>query len=81
VLRTLLTAVPIDRVNAMGIPPDDPTPKRANPWSGPEYRHVLRESRTKQLEPILKWTLQGWESPDHALTIQTGDQALGRTCS
>ena len=78
VLRTLLTAVCIDRVNTMGIPPDDSYAEKGEPpvWAG--YRQVLKESRAKlKLEPILKWDFyKAVESPDHVLTIQTGDQAL-----
>ena len=78
VLQTLLTAVPIDRVNTMGIPPDDPyAPKREPPvWA--EYGQMLKECRPQlKLEPMLKWDFyKAVESPDHVLTIQTGDQAL-----
>ena len=43
-----------------------------------EYREVLAESGCLiKLEPILKWDFyEAVESPDHVLTIQTGDQAL-----
>jgi L-fucose mutarotase len=78
VLRTLLTAVPIDRVNTMGIPADDPYAQHGEPPMWAEFRRVLKESRSKlKLEPILKWDFyKAVESPDHVLTIQTGDQAL-----
>lgn len=35
VLRALLSAVPVDRVNTMGIPPDDPYAKFGEPPAGP----------------------------------------------
>ena len=78
VLRTLLTSVPIDHVHVMGIPLDDPYAQQGEPPVWSEYRRVLKESRVKlKLEPILKWDFyKAVESPDHALTIQTGDQAL-----
>jgi L-fucose mutarotase len=78
VLRTLLTAVPIDRVNTMGIPADDPYAQKGEPPVWAEFRAVLKQGRTKlKLEPILKWDFyKAVESPDHVLTIQTGDQAL-----
>ena len=78
VFRVLLSAVPIDLVNTMGIPPDDAYAQKGEPPVWSEYRQVLRESGLKlQLEPILKWDFyQAVESPDHVLTIQTGDQAL-----
>ncbi len=78
VLRVLLTAVVVDRVNIMGIPSDDPYARKGEPPVWKEYREVLRQSRTRlKLEPILKWDFyEAVESPDHVLTIQTGDQAL-----
>jgi L-fucose mutarotase len=78
VLRALLSAVPVDRANVMGIPPDDPYAQKGEPPVWAEYRQVLKQSRTKlKLEPILKWDFyKAVESPDHVLTIQTGDQAL-----
>lgn len=78
VLRALLTAVPIDRVNTMGIPPDDPYAQSGEPRVWDEYRTVLREAGLNlPLEPIEKWEFYtAVQSPDHVLTIQTGDQAL-----
>jgi L-fucose mutarotase len=78
VLRALLSAVPVDHVNIMGIPADDPYAKHGEPPVWSEYRQVLREARLKvKLEPILKWDFyKAVESPDHVLTIQTADQAL-----
>lgn len=78
VLRALLSTVPVDQVNTMGIPPDDPYAQQGEPPVWAEYRAVLATvgSRLK-LEPIPKWDFyQAVESPDHALTIQTGDQSL-----
>src|SRR6185503_15871466 len=55
VLRTLLTAVPIDHVHAMGIPEDDPYARRGEPPVWAEYRNILRENGTRlKLETILK---------------------------
>lgn len=78
VLRTLLSAVPIDHVNTMGIPPDDPYARQGEPPVWAEYRTILAEAGTGlKLEPILKWDFyQHVESPDHVLTIQTADQSL-----
>ncbi|HXJ73655.1 MAG TPA: RbsD/FucU family protein [Candidatus Dormibacteraeota bacterium] len=78
VLQAVLSAVPVDAVNTMGIPADDPYARQGEPPVWNEYRRVLREHRLKlRLEPILKWDFyQAVESPDHVLTIQTGDQAL-----
>lgn len=78
VLRALLTAVPIDHVNTMGIPPDDPYAQQGEPPVWAEYRAALVAAGSSlKLEPILKWDFyQHVESPDHVLTIQTADQAL-----
>jgi L-fucose mutarotase len=77
-LRVILAAVPVDAVNTMGIPPDDPYARKGEPSVWAEYRQVLKQARTHlKLEPILKWDFyKAVESPDHVLTIQTGDQAL-----
>ena len=78
VLRALLSAVPVDHINTMGIPPDDPYAQSGEPPVWSEYRQVIAESGlTIALEPILKWDFYKIvESPDHVLTVQTGDQAL-----
>jgi len=78
VLGVLLSAVPIDHVNTMGIPPDDPYAHSGEPPVWNEFRNVIEEAGLKlRLEPISKWDFyKAVESPDHVLTIQTGDEAL-----
>jgi L-fucose mutarotase len=78
VLRALLSAVPIDHVATMGIPPDDPYAQHGEPPVWNEYRAALAAAGANlKLEPILKWDFyKQVESPDHVLTIQTADQAL-----
>jgi L-fucose mutarotase len=78
VLRAVLSAVPVDRINTMGIPPDDPYAHSGEPPVWDEYRTVLREvGMSLPLEPIEKWDFyRAVQSPDHVLTIQTGDRAL-----
>ncbi len=78
VLRALLTAVPVDAINTMGIPPEDPYAQKGEPPVWTEFRQVLKDARLKlKPEPISKWDFyKAVESPDHVLTIQTGDQAL-----
>lgn len=78
VLRAVLSAVPVDHVNTMGIPPDDAYAQKGEPPVWKEFRQVIKEARLKlKLEPISKWDFyKAVESADHALTIQTGDQAL-----
>ncbi|MBI5766302.1 MAG: transporter [Verrucomicrobia bacterium] len=78
VLRTLLTAVPVDAINTMGIPPDDPYAKFGEPPAWAEFRAIATDANPAlKIEPILKWDFyRAVESPDHVLTIQTADQAL-----
>lgn len=78
VLRAILSAVPVDFVNTMGIPADDAYAKFGEPPVWHEFRQIVHESGSSlKLEPILKWDFyQAVESPDHVLTVQTGDQAL-----
>lgn len=78
VLRVLLASIPVDHVNTMGIPPDDPYAAAGDPPVWSEYRALLATSeRPLSLDPILKWDFyRQVESPDHILTIQTADQAL-----
>lgn len=77
-LRALLSAVPVDHVNTMGIPPDDPYAQKGEPPVWEEYRRLITDAGFKlKLEPISKWDFyEAVNSPDHVLTIQTGDQAL-----
>jgi len=78
VLRALLSAVPVDHVNTMGVPPEDPYARKGEPPVWNEFRKVVKEARLKlRLEAIPKWDFyKAVESPDHVLTIQTGDRAL-----
>lgn len=78
VLRVLLSAVPVDRINTMGIQPDDPYALQGDPPAWGEFRAILAEAKSPlTLEPIVKWDFyKQVESPDHVLTIQTADQAL-----
>ena len=77
-LRAVLSAVPVDEVNTMGIPPDDPYAAAGEPAAWVEFRELTRAAGvTAALTPISKWDFyQAVESPDHVLTIQTADQAL-----
>jgi L-fucose mutarotase len=77
-LRAILSAVPVERVNTMGIPPDDPYAQKGEPVVWSEYRGILSEAGLAlKLEPISKWDFyKQVESPDHVLTVQTADQAL-----
>jgi L-fucose mutarotase len=78
VLRAILSAVPVDVVHTMGIPPDDPYAAHGEPPAWVEFRVIAREAGiAAPIEPISKWDFyKAVESPDHILTVQTADQAL-----
>ena len=78
VLRTLLSAVPVDAVNTMGIPGEDPYAPSEPPVVWQEYRQILAEAQLSlELQPIPKWDFyDAVASDDHVLTIQTADTAL-----
>lgn len=78
VLRVLLTAIPVDEINTMGVPPDDPYAAQGDPPVWHEYREIIRSSGSSlSLKPVLKWDFyRHVESADHLLTVQTADQAL-----
>ena len=76
--KVLLASVPIEAVNTMGMPDDDPYKLDEDPPVWNEYRSIISESGTDlSLEPIDRWKFyDAVASPKHVLTIQTGDQAL-----
>ena len=78
VLRALVTAIPLDAVNTMGIPADDPYAKHGPPPVWAEYEQILEEAKLDlKPEPIQKWDFyDAVMSDDHVLTIQTADLAL-----
>ena len=76
VLETLLSAIPVDAVSTMMYTKDDPYTLDQDPPVWDEYRAVLKNAGLAlKLEPISKWDFyKAVETPDHVLTIQTGDQ-------
>lgn len=78
VLRALLSVVPIDVFNTMGIDPSDEYASKEDPPVWQEFRQILREANcNRELKPIQKWDFySAVQSDDHVLTIQTADQAL-----
>ena len=76
VLEAVLSAVPVDAVHTMMYTPDDPYTLDRDPPVWDEYREVLQAAGLAlRLEPIAKWDFyEAVETPDHVLTIQTGDQ-------
>lgn len=78
VLQAILSEVPIDVFNTMGIDSSDEYASAGDPPAWNEYRKILKDAgSTRELEPIVKWDFySAVESGDHILTIQTADQAL-----
>jgi L-fucose mutarotase len=78
VLETLLTAVAVDEVNTMGIPPDDAYAQQGEPPVWSEFRRIITAAGLSlPLKPIDKWEFyESVASRDHVLTIQTADRAL-----
>lgn len=78
VLKVLLTAIPVEAVNTMGMPDDDPYKLPEDPPVWNEYRSILKTAGLElELHPIARWDFyDAVASRDHVLTIQTGDQAL-----
>ena len=78
VLRSILSAVPVDTINTMGIPPDDPYAGHGEPPAWADFRQIAGDAGVAiAIEPISKWDFYAAvESPDHVLTVQTADQAL-----
>jgi L-fucose mutarotase len=78
VLEAILSAVPVDHVNTMGIPADDPYAAHGEPPAWKDFRRIAADAGiSSPIEPISKWDFyKAVESPDHILTVQTADQAL-----
>jgi len=78
VLKALITAIPIEAANTMGIPEDDPYAGQGDPPIWGEYRTIFADANMSlDLEPITKWDFyDAVNSRDHVLTIQTAEQAL-----
>jgi len=78
VLGVLATAIPIETVNTMGMPADDPFQLDHDPPVWEAYRATLKAAQIAvTLQPIERWEFyDAVASRDHVLTIQTADQAL-----
>ena len=77
-LRAVLSALPVEKINTMGIPLDDPYARSGEPPVWTEFRAIIQQADLNlPLEPIQKWEFyKKVASDDHVLTIQTGEQAL-----
>jgi L-fucose mutarotase len=78
VLEALVSALPIEAANTMGIPADDPYALGGDPPIWNDYRRIFQTAGLDvQLQPIEKWQFyDAVASRDHVLTIQTAEQAL-----
>ena len=78
VLEALLSAVPVEAANTMGIPDDDPYAKYGPPPVWAEYKKLIADAGLDlPLKPIDKLDFyEAVREPDTVLTIQTADQAL-----
>ena len=76
VLRALLASVPVDAIHTMGYETEGPYALTADPVAWAEYRAVVAAAGLDlPLEPIFKWDFYASvATPDHVLTVQTGDQ-------
>jgi L-fucose mutarotase len=78
VLEALVSAMPFEAANTMGIPADDPYALGGDPPIWNDYRRIFKTaSLDVELKPIEKWQFyDAVASRDHVLTIQTAEQAL-----
>ncbi len=78
VLQAILSVLPVDVFNTMGIDPTDEYASTEDPPVWQEFRQILRHADCqRELQPIQKWDFySAVQSDDHVLTIQTADQTL-----
>lgn len=76
VLEAVLSAVPIEEINTMMYETTGPYALAEDPPVWDQYREVIKASGLAlDLKPIDKWGFyDAVATPDHVLTIQTGDQ-------
>lgn len=78
VLRALVTAIPIEAANTMGIPPGHPRAAQGDPPIWAEFRAIFKQAQLGvEMTPIPQFKFyEAVASPNHVLTIQTADQQL-----
>jgi len=76
VLEALVTAIPIEAAHTMDTEKTGPYALKDDPPVWAEYRAVFKKAKLDvKLQPIEKWEFyKQVATPDHVLTIQTGDQ-------
>ncbi|TWU03572.1 RbsD/FucU family protein [Neorhodopirellula pilleata] len=75
-LRAILSAVPIEAAATMQTEVDGPYALGGDPPVWDDYRQSIKEAGLNlELTPLEKWAFYDHViTPDHVLTIQTGDQ-------
>jgi L-fucose mutarotase len=75
VLEALVEAIPLEAANTMMYETTGPYALAEDPPVWEEYREVFRRASVGvELQPIAKWEFYpAVKTPDHILTIQTGD--------
>jgi L-fucose mutarotase len=75
-LRAILSAVPIERIETMMYEKSGPYALSADPPVWKDYEHTIEALNLGlRLTPIEKWDFYAAvATPDHVLTVQTGDQ-------
>ncbi len=76
VLKAILSAVPIEAINTMQTETSGPYALDGDPPVWEQYRESIAAAKLElQIEPLEKWSFYDHViTPDHVLTIQTGDQ-------
>ncbi|QDV61411.1 RbsD/FucU family protein [Crateriforma conspicua] len=76
ILQAVLSAVPVERIQTMQTETEGPYALDGDPPVWEDYRKSIRDAGLDlQIEPIEKWDFyKAVETPDHVLTIQSGDQ-------
>jgi len=75
-LEAVLSALPVEAVNTMMYETEGQYALEADPPVWADYRKTMKAAGLDlELEPIEKWSFyDAVATPDHILTIQTGDQ-------
>ncbi|QDT07618.1 L-fucose mutarotase [Rubripirellula lacrimiformis] len=76
VLEALLSAVPVEAIQTMQTETSGPYALDGDPPVWSDYRQTIKDAGLDvEIEPIDKWAFyDAVSTPDHVLTIQTGDQ-------
>ena len=76
VLEAIVSAIPIEAANTMMYETSGPYALSEDPPVWAQYREEIQRAGLKlELQPVEKWDFyKAVATPDHVLTIQTGDQ-------